>query len=122
MDDSMAVRPARAGQVAYMWVMIAALLGLARRFLSSDGPVRRYLTEAIFPVYILHQSITVSAGYALTRAGLDVWTEFCLLTAAAFAGSFAGFETIRRIAMLRPLFGLKPEKEATPQGAAEPFP
>ena len=83
------------------------LLGLARRFLNTDGPVRRYLTEAIFPVYILHQTITVAAGYALTRIGFDVWTEFVLLTLITYAGSFAGFEIIRRIRPLRPLFGLK---------------
>ena len=83
------------------------LLGLARRHLTGDGPVRRYLTEAIFPVYILHQTITVSAGYMLTRMGLDVWTEFVLVTAITYGGAFAGFELIRRIKPLRPLFGLK---------------
>ncbi|WP_440958379.1 acyltransferase family protein [Oceanicaulis sp. LC35] len=98
---------ARAGRVLYAWSMIVTLLGLARRFLNTDGPVRRYLTEAIFPVYILHQTITVAAGYALTRMGLDVWTEFVLLTLITYAGSFAGFEIIRRIKPLRPLFGLK---------------
>lgn len=107
LDQPIALWAARAGRVAYAWVVILALLGLARRFLNHDCPVRRYLTEAIFPVYILHQTITVSAGYALTRTGLDVWTEFTALTVITFAGSFAGFEIIRRIAALRSLFGLK---------------
>lgn len=107
LDQPVALWAARAGRVAYAWVVILALLGLARRFLNHDSPVRRYLTEAIFPVYVLHQTITVSAGYALTRTGLDVWTEFTALTVITFAGSFAGFEIIRRIAILRPLFGLK---------------
>jgi glucan biosynthesis protein C len=69
--------------------------------------VRRYLTEAIFPVYILHQTITVSAGYMLTRMGFDVWTEFALVTLITYGGAFAGFEIIRRIKPLRPVFGLK---------------
>lgn len=98
---------ARAGRVLYAWTMILTLLGLSRRFLTGDGPVRRYLTEAIFPVYILHQTITVSAGYMLTRMGFDVWTEFVLVTAITYGGAFAGFEIIRRIKPLRPLFGLK---------------
>ncbi len=105
---------ARAGRVIYAWIVIVALLGLARRFFTGDGPVRRYLTEAIFPVYILHQTITVSAGYGLARLELGVWTEFILLTTITFAGSFAGFELIRRVGVLRPLFGLKPRKH--PQG------
>ena len=117
-DNGVAVWTARAGRVVYMWVMIAALLGLARRYLTGDGPVRRYLTEAIFPVYILHQTITVSAGYSLTRTGLGVWSEFALVTVI----TFAGFEIIRRIGVLRPLFGLNPKKKSPPQGAAEPSP
>lgn len=111
LDQPVALWAARAGRVAYAWVMILSLLGLARRFLSGDGPVRRYLTEAIFPVYILHQTLTVSAGYVLTRSGLDVWTEFAAVTAITFAGSFAGFELVRRVAILRPVFGLKPKKK-----------
>ena len=106
-EHDIALWLARAGRVLYAWTMILTLLGLARRFLNGDGPVRRYLTEAIFPVYILHQTITVSAGYALTRLGLDVWTEFVLVTVITYAGAFAGFEIIRRIKPLRPLFGLK---------------
>lgn len=106
-EHDIALWLARAGRVLYAWTMIMTLLGLARRFLTGDGPVRRYLTEAIFPVYILHQTITVSAGYALTRMGLDVWTEFVLVTGITYAGAFAGFELIRRVKPLRPLFGLK---------------
>ena len=109
---------ARAGRVLYMWVAIAALLGLARRFLNGDGPVRRYLTEAVFPVYIFHQTITVSAGYFLAQTSVGVWSEFVLLTAITVAGSFAGFEIVRRIGVLRPLFGLKPRTRKTPPRAA----
>lgn len=100
---------ARAGRVGYMWIAIAALLGLARRWRLGDGPVRRYLTEAVFPVYILHQTITVVAGFHLGGLALGAWTEFALVTAITFAGSFAGFEIVRRIPVLRPLFGLKPQ-------------
>lgn len=113
LDRPVELWAARTGRVLYAWAMILTLLGLARRFLSGDGPVRRYLTEAIFPVYILHQTITVAAGYALTRLGYGVWQEFVLLTATTFAGSFAGFEIARRTPVLRQLMGLKSkQKEA----------
>jgi hypothetical protein len=109
---------ARTGRVLYMWIAIVTLLGLARRFLNGDGPVRRYLTEAVFPVYILHQTITVSAGYYLAQTWIGVWSEFTLLTALTLAGSFAGFEIVRRVPVLRPLFGLKPRARKTPPQAA----
>jgi peptidoglycan/LPS O-acetylase OafA/YrhL len=113
LDRPLELWAARTGRVLYAWTMILTLLGLARRYLSGDGPVRRYLTEAVFPVYILHQTITVSAGYALTRLGFGVWQEFVLLTAITVAGAFAGFEIARRIPILRQLMGLKSKpKEA----------
>lgn len=100
----------RLGRIAYAWCVIVSLLGLAQALLrQSDGPVRRYLTEAIFPVYILHQTVTVAAGYYIAQAGWDVWTQFWALIAATVIGSFAGFELVRRISWLRPLFGLKPD-------------
>ncbi len=118
-EDIVVIWIARAGRVAFAWIVIVALLGLARRFFTGDGPVRRYLTEAIFPVYILHQTITVSAGYGLAQLGLGVWSEFVALTTITFIGSFAGFEIVRRIALLRQLFGLKSRTQSkTPAAQA----
>ena len=108
--------PFRIARIIFAWAAILSLLGLAQRFLTGDGPVRRYLTEAIFPYYILHQTIIVSAGYYLGQAGLGAWTEFALLMAITVAGCGLGFEIVKRIAPLRPLMGLKwkrrPEKRS----------
>lgn len=111
----------RLGRIAYAWCVIVTLLGLAQAFLrQADGPIRRYLTEAIFPVYIFHQTITVGTGYYIAEAGWNVWTQFWVLFVATLVGSFAGFELVRRIAWLRPLFGLKLQnklKQAAPAAA-----
>jgi len=98
---------ARIGRIVFAWTIILSLVGLARIYLTGDGPVRRYLTEAIFPYYILHQTITVVAGYALSGLGLGVWVEFVLLVAVTAGGCAVGFEIIRRIPFLRPVMGLK---------------
>jgi len=123
-ENPLLLWPARIARVVYAWTMIVALAGLARRFLDRDAPLRRYLTEAIFPYYILHQTITVTVGYALTFAGLGVWTEFAVLAAATAAGCAIGFEIVRRIAPLRPLFGLRPSgargASRSPARAASP--
>ncbi|MEE2565462.1 acyltransferase family protein [Hyphobacterium sp. Y6023] len=97
----------RLGRIVYAWAVILTLLGLAQRFLSRDGSARRYLTEAIFPFYILHQTITVAAGYYIAQAGWGVWTQFLVLVSVTLAGCMIGFELIRRVAWLRPVFGLK---------------
>jgi hypothetical protein len=40
----------------YQWLCIVAVLGFARRWLTADSAARRYLTDAIFPYYIEHQT------------------------------------------------------------------
>ena len=88
------------------WCAIVAALGFARRFLNHDSAARRYLTEAVFPVYILHQTLTILLAQALLGAALPAGIEGALLVVATFVLSFAGFETVRRVRWLRPLFGL----------------
>ena len=51
------------------WSAILGLLGFAQTRRYHDGPVRRYLTEAIFPYYIAHQTIIIAAGFWLKQAG-----------------------------------------------------
>lgn len=110
---------ARIDRILFAWTIILALAGLARRFLNQDGPVRRYLSEAVFPYYILHQTITVAAGYWIGQMGLGVWTEFVLLVAITFGGCALGFEVIKRIAPLRPVMGLKLVREGPARPRAE---
>jgi hypothetical protein len=93
---------------AHMWGAIVALLALARLRLDRDGPARRYLTEAIFPYYIAHQTIIVVVGHALAGRGLGPAAEFAILLAATVAGCAATYEVARRVRLLRPLLGLKP--------------
>jgi glucan biosynthesis protein C len=106
-ENPLVLWPARLARILFAWTAIVSLLGLAQRYLNGDGPVRRYLTEAIFPWYILHQTITVSVGYVLAPMALGVWTEFTLVTFATLGGCAVGFEIVRRIPILRPVMGLK---------------
>jgi len=91
---------------AEQWLAIAAVLGFARRYLNHDNAARRYLTTAIFPVYILHQTIIVVVAHALKPVALLPGVEGPLLIVVTAVTCLAGYEVIRRVAMLRPLFGL----------------
>jgi glucan biosynthesis protein C len=89
------------------WCAIVAILGFARRFSPGDSPALRYLSQAIFPVYILHQTIIVVLAWHLRPWALPPQIEGPLLAVLTFAAALAGHEVIRRVAFLRPLFGLK---------------
>lgn len=89
------------------WSAIVAVLGFAVHFDPADSPALRYLSQAVFPVYILHQTLIVVFAHNLKPFGLHPAVEAPLLIAGTFAACFAGYEIVRRIFWMRPLFGLK---------------
>jgi glucans biosynthesis protein C len=92
---------------AQQWLAIAAIVGFARRHLIRDNAARRYLTSAIFPVYILHQTVIVVVAHALKPSHLYPPVEGLLLVLVTAASCFLSYEVIRRMRLLRPLFGLE---------------
>jgi glucans biosynthesis protein C len=106
--DTEPLRLLRAATRALLaWGAILGLLGLARRHLDRDGPARRYLTEAIFPYYIVHQTIIVVTGHALKQAGVGRPLEFAGILLATLVGCALTYEIARRVSGLRPILGLK---------------
>lgn len=102
------------------WAWILMLLGFARRLLNFDslrsGRWRRYLTDAVFPYYIIHQTVIVVLGYHLTRLGLPVGVEAAILALGTVVACVVGYEIVRRVGILQPVFGLR--RDAPPPRTA----
>lgn len=94
---------------AFQWYCTLAILGFGRIWLTRDHPARRYLTEAVFPFYIVHQTTIIATDHALRGLDLPVWSEAALVIAATAASCVLTYEIVRRVSWLRPLFGLKHE-------------
>jgi hypothetical protein len=92
--------------VIYAWSCILTLLGFGQRFLNRESRQLRYLTGAIFCYYVLHQTITVVAGYYLTGYRLGVVVESVCVLAITVFGCILGYELIRRIPKIGILFGV----------------
>lgn len=102
------------------WSAIATILGFGRQLAPGDSPLLRYLTPAVFPFYILHQTVIVVVAWELRPLGLRPPVEGPLLVLATLLACLLGFEVVRRVAWLRPLFGLKREpRRPTPTAIAE---
>jgi glucans biosynthesis protein C len=89
------------------WGAIIALIGVAERWLNRDRPIRATLTEAVFPFYIIHQTVIVVVMFWLLGAGLPGWAEFAILVGATVAGCLAFYLGGRAVPLLRPLIGLR---------------
>jgi len=89
------------------WAPIIAFIGLAERFLNRDHKWRPMLTEAVFPFYIIHQTVIVVVGWAILPLHLPALAEFAILVPATVAGCWAFYLGGREVAWLRPLIGLK---------------
>ena len=113
----------RMGWALNQWCAILAVLGFAYHWRPGDSRALRYLVAAVFPVYILHQTVIVVVAHHLKPLAIPPAFEGPLLVAITFAACFAGYEVIRRVRWLRPLFGSKPTEGAVRNGpplATEP--
>lgn len=104
------------------WMTIAALIGIAEVFLNRDHRLRPMLTEAVFPFYLIHQTIIVVAMYWLLKLDLPGFAEFAILVLATALGCWIFYRYGREIPLLRPLIGLRMERRDRPRPAPEPTP
>jgi len=90
------------------WTAMAAILGYGSRYLrTADGPVLRYVTDAVFPCYLAHQTILVIAIFVLKGLNQPAWIEAPWLVFVTLGGSVLTYEVVRRLGPIRPLWGLK---------------
>jgi peptidoglycan/LPS O-acetylase OafA/YrhL len=83
------------------------MIGIAECFFNRDRPIRPLLTEAVFPFYLVHQTIIVVVMWAILPAALPAWAEFAILVGATIAGCWFFYLIGRAIPPLRPLIGLR---------------
>jgi hypothetical protein len=91
----------------YQWLSIIAVLGFAQRWLKRDSPARQYLTNAVFPYYIVHQTAIITIAHQLKGYDLSAWCEASIVIAGTMATCIVTYEAVRRAAPLRPFFGLR---------------
>ena len=103
----------RMSRVTYTWMALLAIFGWGRALLDRPFRWLSYCSEAVFSWYILHQTLIVAIAYWLVPLQLGAAVEASLVVAGTIVGCLLLHELlIRRIGLLRPLFGLK--REAKP--------
>lgn len=106
----MLILTARLARSAFAWATIIGLLALADYWRGADGPWRRTLTEAIFPFYLIHQTIIIGVEYAIQPLRMTAALEFAVVACATIVGCWIFYDVGRRIGWLRPMIGLKRDR------------
>ncbi|WP_461113673.1 acyltransferase family protein [Spirosoma jeollabukense] len=96
------------------WFSVLTTVAYGYRHLNKNPlvngrPVLPYLTEAVYPFYILHQTAIVLIGYyVLTRMQLGIYDGFLVISLSSLIGCAVIYIfLIRPFKLTRVLFGLK---------------
>lgn len=89
------------------WLMIVGAMGLGRHHLDRPSASLSYLSQASYPVYVVHQTAIVIIAFYLVRSALPWPAEWAVLLSTSVAVSFAVYEGVRRIPLVRVLFGMR---------------
>lgn len=94
--------------VAYGWVM--ALAGYGKRYLNRYHPSLEYLNQAVYPFYILHQTVIVLLTFVIVQLPHETILSKYLFTVAftLFISMGIYHLFIRPFGVMRLLFGMKP--------------
>ncbi len=90
------------------WFYVLALVGYAARDTRRPGRLLVASASLALPFYVVHQTPIVLAAWAVGSWQLPVAAAFPLVLASAFLVTLAACLLIRRIRVLRFLFGVRP--------------
>lgn len=95
----------------HIWTLLLALLGFAKKHLNFSNRFLRYTNQAVYPFYILHQTVIVVSGYFAVQWPLPIFIKLLLLILICFLTVFAVYHRlIRPFIIPRILYGLKPKE------------
>ena len=98
-------------QAINAWAWILTIVGFAATYLNKPNRQLKYANEAVYPFYILHQTVIIILGYYLKNVDMCLLAKFSIMVTGTFGISWLIYEFgIRRYTWIRPLFGMKRKK------------
>jgi peptidoglycan/LPS O-acetylase OafA/YrhL len=124
-SDTLLIAVGRTLWGLWSWSWVLAILGFGLKHLNFNKPILSYANEAVLPFYILHHPVLLSVGYFVVQWAIPAAVKFAIIDAVSFVIIMALYEfAVRRVNLLRFLFGMKVLKQAAPATAisAQPAP
>jgi glucan biosynthesis protein C len=99
------------------WCWLIAILGFGRRWLSRGGRLLSYLSEASYPLYILHVPINTIVGYFVIQWPVGIAVKYLVINFVTILMTYAVYEVlVRRTSVTRFLFGMTPKSRRKKRG------
>lgn len=91
-----------------MWASVLMSVGYSYQYLNRNRPILPYLNEAVYPFYILHQTVIVIIGYWILKTNLGIYSGFLVVSLSTLVVCVALYWLlIRPFKLTRLLFGIK---------------
>ncbi|UCG53890.1 MAG: acyltransferase family protein [Dehalococcoidia bacterium] len=95
------------------WFFIFAILGFGSRYLNFNNRFLGYANEAVLPFYILHQTVILIIGFFVLQWNMGIAPKYFIIATSSFIGIMFIYEIlVRRINMLRFLFGMRLKRKS----------
>lgn len=93
-----------------MWCWMFAIVGFAIDYLNKGSKWLSYANEAVYPFYILHQTVILAICYYVRNLEMSIFTKLLIIAGGTTLICWVLYEfLIRRIKVLRVLFGMRPD-------------
>jgi len=88
------------------WIL--GVFGLAYQYLNKPSALLNYLSQSVYPVYIIHMFVLYLGSSIILPLELDTSIKFVSIVAFTFMCCYLIFELIlRRVEVIKPFFGMR---------------
>lgn len=91
---------------------IFSFFGFAYSYLNQPSKTLHYLSQAAYPVYIVHMAVLYTGSLLIFPLSIPAPAQFTLVLLFTFIGCFGLYDIIRRVDILRFLFGMSKREQS----------
>lgn len=104
------------------WLLVVGVMNVGLQFFAFSNNLLQYLNEAAYPLYVIHMPVLILVGLFIINWDIPRLAMLVIIVLAGLALTLGIYEfVIKRIGVLRLLFGLKPRRTPDARHAALPL-
>jgi surface polysaccharide O-acyltransferase-like enzyme len=89
-----------------------ALMGLFSSYINKDSKLLKYLSNACYPIYVIHMVILTAIGFIVIKFNLAPALKFVAIVVLTYAVCFSMYEVLRRIPCVGLLIGISDKNKS----------